>query len=405
MTLPGIGNSISFDQIETEFGLNPGRSLGQYRRQDPSRITAENPTGLLENSSPSTGLQNGAINLLLDDGIPNSGEIKFSQFRGKQLNMIVDYYNDRENLNKQAQGDNTMAATWRYQNQQERVKVVGGFRQRPIGSINSNYVLSSGEWQGGKKIIVNVNQTVGGKKDGDVTDVALRTGVWPTGTNLSVSVGPSGYLTGAGGDGGDANQGNANDADDGKKGTSALGIEYPATVSSVGVIRCGYGGGGGGSGASNDPSDKSVTDFGRSGAGGGGGAGLPAGGGGGGGSGGFNGSNTPPEGPINGTAGFAGNLNGGGQGGDAGARGGATGGDGGDGGDFVAAAENGVEGDRADDRAYRRTPGTPGDAGSDGKAIFFSSSSVANSSDIDAANVGGRNGGTETIDSPARSIN
>jgi hypothetical protein len=395
MTLPSSPNSISFGQIEAEFGQNPGRSLGQYRRQDPSRITAENPTGLLENSSPSTGLQNSAINLLLDDGIPNSGEIRFSQFRGKQLNMIVDYYADRENLNKDAQGDNTMAASWRYLNQSERVKVVGGFRGRPIGSVNSNYVLSSSDWQGGKKIIVHVNQTVGGKKDGDVTDVALRTGVWPTGTNLSVTVGPSGYLTGAGGDGGD---GGSYDADDGGNGTSALGVEYPAIVSVAGggVIRCGYGGGGGGSGAANDPSDKSTTDFGRSGAGGGGGAGLPAGAGGGGGSGGFNGSNTPPAGPINGTAGFAGDKEGGGQGGDAGAQGGATGGDGGAGGDFEAAAEDGVEGDRADDRAYRDTPGDEGSAGSDGKAIYFSSSSVANSSDIDAANVGGRNGGTAT---------
>ena len=34
--------------------------------------------------------------------------------------------------------------------------------------------------------------------------------------------------------------------------------------------------------------------------------------------------------------------------------------------------------------------------GSDGKAIYFRSSSIANDSDIDAANVGGRNGGTAT---------
>ena len=61
-----------------------------------------------------------------------------------------------------------------------------------------------------------------------------------------------------------------------------------------------------------------------------------------------------------------------------------------------AAAEDGVRGVRADDRAYRDTPGDEGSAGSDGKAIYFSSSSVANSSDIDAANVGGRNGGTAT---------
>ena len=391
MTLPSSPNSISFGQIEAEFGPNPGRSLGQYRKQDPSRVTLDNTTGILSNSSP----PGSDLNLPLDTGIPNSGEIRFSQFRGKQLNMIVDYYADRENLNKQAQNDFTMAATYRYLNQEERVKVVGGFRQRPLGSVNSNYVLSSSDWQGGKKIIVHVNQTVGGRKDGDVTDVALRTGVWPTGTNLSVDVGPSGYLTGAGGDGGAANQGNSNNADDGGNGTSALGVEYPAIVSvaSGGVIRCGYGGGGGGSGASNNP-NKSMTDFGRSGAGGGGGAGLPAGAGGAGGSGGFNGSNTPPAGPINGTAGFAGDLEGGGLGGDAGATGGATGGDGGNGGDFEADAEDGDKGIRGRNKGYENTPGEEGSKGSNGKAIYFSNSSVESSSDIDAANVGGRNGGT-----------
>ena len=47
----------------------------------------------------------------------------------------------------------------------------------------------------------------------------------------------------------------------GENGSSALGVEYPATINNGGVIRCGYGGGGGGSGAANDPSDKSDTDL------------------------------------------------------------------------------------------------------------------------------------------------
>ena len=394
MTLPGVGSSISFSQIVEEFGSNTGHTLGNYRRD-------ENPD--FKNASPT----NSDLNLPLDTGIPTSGEIKFSQFRGKKLNMIVDYYNgdpveDPEtNLTKQDAGNLTMAATYRFLNEGNRVKVVGGFRGKPDGgsvNVGSNYTLSSSDWQGGKKIIVHVNQTIGGKKDGNIADVALRTGVWPSGTTLQVDVGSSGRLQGAGGDGGNANQdGNASDASPGENGTSALGVEYPATIINNGIIRCGYGGGGGGSGGSNDPSDKSTTDFGRSGAGGGGGAGLPAGSGGLGGVGGFNGSNTPGEGgPIDGTPGFDGNLNNGGQGGNAGATGGATGGDGGDGGDFVAAAENGVSGAREDDRAYKSTPGAPGVKGSDGKAIYFRSSSIANDSDIDAANVGGRNGGTAT---------
>ena len=79
----------------------------------------------------------------------------------------------------------------------------------------------------------------------------------------------SGYLTGAGGDGGATSPEQSN-AFPGSNGTSALGIEYAATINNGGVIRCGYGGGGGGSGASNDPSDKSDTDYGRTGGGGGG---------------------------------------------------------------------------------------------------------------------------------------
>ena len=35
---------LSFSEIETEFGDNPGRSLGQYRRDDPS--------GNFDNASP-----------------------------------------------------------------------------------------------------------------------------------------------------------------------------------------------------------------------------------------------------------------------------------------------------------------------------------------------------------------
>ncbi len=263
MTIKASGNQLAFSEIEAEFGGTPARSLGQYRRDDPA-FTNRSFSG----SSLS--------NLPLDAGIPalSSEEIRFSQFYGKKLNMVIDYYADVQNLNKQAAGNNTMAATWRYQNQQERVKVVGGFRSRPLGSVAANYAFTSGDWQGGKKIIVNVNQTVGGRKDNDRSDVALRTGNWPSGTELQVDIGSNGFLTGAGGDGG---VGGGYDGGNGGTGTSALGVEYPATINNSGVIRCGYAGGGGGSGAANDPSDKSTTDFGRSGAGGGGGAGLPAG--------------------------------------------------------------------------------------------------------------------------------
>ena len=119
MTIKSSGNPLAFSEIEAEFGADGVRRLGKYRTTDPD-FTNESPSG----SSLS--------NLPLDNGIPASGTIKFSDFYGKKLNMIVDYYGDVANLNKQAAGANTMAATWRYQNQSNRVKVVGGFRSRPI---------------------------------------------------------------------------------------------------------------------------------------------------------------------------------------------------------------------------------------------------------------------------------
>ena len=162
------------------------------------------------------------------------------------------------------------------------------------------------------------------------------------------------------------------------------------TIVNNGLIRCGYGGGGGGSGAGNDPSDKSSTDYGRSGAGGGGGAGLPAGSGGAAGSGGFNGDQ-----PINGGPGFAGSLDSGGGGGTAGSEGGAVGGPGGAGGDFNDAPVNGTVGQRTDDRAYTNTPGPLGPAGTDGRAVIFSSNSIQQNSSFTGNSVGGRNGGAE----------
>ena len=131
--------------------------MGQYRRDDPS--------GNFDNASP-TG--SSLSNLPLDTGIPTSGEIKFSQFYGKQLNMIVDYFADTGSangeanniLNRQDDGANTLAATWRYNNLSNRVKVVGGYRERPTGSV-SGYNLSSSGWQGGKKIFIHVNKSIG----------------------------------------------------------------------------------------------------------------------------------------------------------------------------------------------------------------------------------------------------
>ena len=63
MTLQNSG-TISFTQIKNEFGLPTGKNLGAYRVSD------------------SPGNNCSLSNLPLDSGIPQTGEIKFSNFYG-----------------------------------------------------------------------------------------------------------------------------------------------------------------------------------------------------------------------------------------------------------------------------------------------------------------------------------
>ena len=379
MTIKSSGSPLSFTEIESEFGSNPGRSLGQYRSDHPN---FQNKTlGSLSN-------------LPLDAGIPSSGEIKFSQFYDKKLNMVVDYYNDTGSaggeannvLNRQDNGANTMAATWRYNNQSDRVKVVGGYRSRPTGTFASGtYNLSSTAWGGGKKVFININKSIGGVKSASGTDlnkVALRTGGWPSGTTLQIDVGSSGRIQGAGGNGrqGATNSGTPAQA---FAGTSALGVEYPAQINNNGIIRCGYGGGGGGAGSWSDP-NKSKTDYGRSGGGGGGGAGIPAGDGGPANGGGYGGSVSTGTAGQDGTFDAGGNQgNGFGVGADHGV-GGGGGGNGGNGGDINDNPTGGSAGSP--------NRGGGGTAGSNGYGIIFSSNSIKNNSTGDktiSSNQGG----------------
>ena len=374
MTIKSSGNQLSFSEIEAEFGDNPGRSLGQYRRDDPS--------GNFDNASPSGS---SLSNLPLDTGVPTSGEIKFSDFYGKQLNMIVDYFADTGSangeanniLNRQDDGANTMAATWRYNNQSNRVKVVGGFRSRPTGNL-SNYALTSSDWGGGKKVFINVNKNIGGAKSGSNSDrnkVALRTGNWPSGTTLQIDIGSSGRIQGAGGNG---RQGNTNSGTPSQAftGTSGLGIEYPAQINNSGTIRCGYGGGGGGAGSWSDP-NKNPRDFGRSGGGGGGGAGIPVGFGGPENAGGYGNcgkgkdlSDQAGKGKAgdDGTFDAGGSGNAGGQHGE----GGGKAGNGGNGGDRNDASSDGTSGSP--------NRGAGGSGGTNGYGLIFSSSTVQSNS-------------------------
>lgn len=356
------GDTLSFqNDIESEFGNNPDRRLGRYRRDD-SANTIES-----FNKSPGS-----LSNLPLDTGIPTSGTIKFSDFYGKKLNMVVDYFTTAEN--REDVGASEMAATWRYNNSTAKVKVVGGFRGRPTGSL-SGFNLSSGAWQGGKKVFININKNLGSAKisaNGDRRKVALRTGSWPSNTTLQIDIGSSGRIQGAGGDG---RQGatSSGKGGNGKPGSSGLGIEYAAQINISGSnkIRCGFGAGGAGGGSNSDP-NKNPRDFGRSGGGGGGGAGIPFGNGGPENTGGYGsvGGNSPTS--QKGVAGENGSANAGGNGGAGGAHGegGGQAGSGRRGGDQNDAAQSGTAGDPNN--------GAGGDAGANGFGIVFSSTSVEN---------------------------
>ena len=255
MTTPTSG-TISATDIINEFGnsnSNGGMSLGAYRFQSNQTIGSLTFTAL-------------------DTGVPTgSSQIKYSDMRNKKLNFVVDYHSfsqDRQNsvshINAQTrwqQGNNTS---------------VGGFKSAPT---------SSGDWNGGKKVFINVNRTFGSITNNTQSVVALRTGQnWPDNTEMIIEVGSSGKIFGAGGRGGHGSNGSGTGGN-ADNGNSALGIDITTNsggksctinVRNGGYIQCGFEGGGGGGGFYDDP-NKSSQDPVVSGGGGGGGAGRPAG--------------------------------------------------------------------------------------------------------------------------------
>jgi len=283
MALQGSGQ-ISFSQIENEFGQNGERSLGDYR------------------TSQSVGELS---NLPLDSGIPTSGQIKFSDFYSKRLNIVVDMHSGGDEFRKSAKNDK-----WNNNN----LTVIGGFRSKK---------------EDGSKIIVHVNKKFGSDKS-SVNNCAVRTGSWNSSSSIQVDVGGEGQILGAGGDGG---QGGVclGGGQPGGTGTSGLGIDHngvTVNVLSGGIIRAGFGGGGGGGGGRQ--TDKG-SDRRASGGGGGGGAGFPAGNGG-----------QPGNGCANGSSGSSGNETTAGDGGGGGNNGNqAYGATGGEGGQFGEAANGG----------------------------------------------------------------
>ena len=245
MTIKSSGSSLSFSEIEAEFGANGSRSLGAYRL------------------SQSVG---SLSNLPLDSGIPTSGTIKFSDFYSKKLNIVVDCHSGGQETRKSAKNDK-----WNNNN----LTVIGGFRSKK---------------EGGSKIIINVNKKFCSDKN-NVNNCALRTGSWDGTATVQIDVGSSGRIFGSGGDGGSGAQGINNSGSPGSSGTSGLGIDtnnVTVNIASGGIIRAGFGGGGGGGGGRQ--SDKNA-DRRASGGGGGGGAGCPPGNGGSGGNVGAGGGN------------------------------------------------------------------------------------------------------------------
>ena len=281
MTIKSSGSSLSFSEIESEFGANGSRSLGGYR------VTQS--VGSLSN-------------LPLDSNIPTSGQIKFSDFYGKQLNVVVDCHSGSREDRISARGDK-----WN----NNAVTVIGGFRSKK---------------ESGSKIIINVNKKFCSNKD-QQNRCALRTGSWDGSATVQVDIGGSAQILGAGGDGGKGADGINNNGNPGGDGSSGLGIEQnnvTVNISSGAVLRAGFGGGGGGGGGRQ--TDKR-RDRRAGGGGGGGGAGCPAGNGGQGGDtgGGFGSGAGQPGGAGTETTGGGG----GGGGNNAGQAGGASGGSGG----------------------------------------------------------------------------
>ena len=322
MTIKASGTQLGFQEIEAEFGAQSPRSLGSYRH---------------------TQTVNGLVFNGIDSGIPTSGEIKFSDFYSKSLNIVVDCFSGGDEFRINAKNNK--------------------WNNNSIVIINPSTVSKKEE---GTKITIRVNKKFGSDKSQD-TNCALRTGTWNNPASVVVDLGSNAKILGAGGNGGRGADGITNPGVAGGDGSSGLGIEHQGTVvnyRSGSVIRAGFGGGGGGGGGR----ETSKNDRRAGGGGGGGGAGFPFGTGG---AGGVPQSGTrqanedigrPGSNATETTRGTGGN---GGDNDDQ-----AGGGKGGNGGQNGTNAQNGAN---ASTEGHTKPPGSRGLAGSNGAAIRKSS--------------------------------
>ena len=312
-----LGQTLRFkDDIEAEFGAQSPRSLGSYRHsQTVGGLTFDG----------------------IDGGIPSgpNDTIKFSDFYGKSLNIVVDCFSGSDEFRISAKNNK--------------------WNNNEIVIINPSTVSKK---ESGTKIIIRVNKKFGSDKSG-INNCALKTGSWNNPAVVVVDLGSNAKILGAGGDGGRGADGTTNPGQDGGDGSSGLGIEHQGTIvnyRSGSVIRAGFAGGGGGGGGR----ETSKNDRRAGGGGGGGGAGFPFGLGGAGG--------TPLGGVDRGGSSI------GGDGGNGTETTGGNGGSGGDNEDQAGGQTGGVGGDN------EQSPGNGpdgdndgGDGGTNGAAIRKSS--------------------------------
>ena len=340
MAVKASGSSLSFSEIENEFGQNSDRDLGEYR-------VSQTVGGL--SSQP------------LDTGIPQSGAIKFSDFYSKRLNVIIDYHSgSTENRPSDARTKYQAGST------SGNRTIIGGFRDRISGN------------SAGSKVRIHVNKTIGSAV-GDVNNCAIRTGSFETGTVVTVEVGSSGQIFGAGGNGGEAGTSDGDrNGDNGGNGSSGLGVQFNGTtVINNGTISAGFGGGGGG-GYRKVEREESFGGpvYAASGGGGGGGQGLPAGEGGG--EGGADGTTT--AGGNGGNGGENNQAHGGGGGGGGSNGSGGEGGNSNDGGNGTSSSGgNGASGTHTGSiEGENNVTGSGGSGGSNGAAIRRTSGITVN---------------------------
>ena len=134
MALQASGQ-ISFSDISNEFG-NAG-SLGAYR---VSQTIGE------------------LSNLPLDNGVPHTGAISFSDFYSKRLNIVVNYHSGGPEYQQDA----------RDKYDANGITIVGGYK-----SVNNKPAAGSGA-----KVMIHVDKTIGSTTNAGVNRCALTTGSW-----------------------------------------------------------------------------------------------------------------------------------------------------------------------------------------------------------------------------------